>query len=139
MTTPDPDFAPKLAEKLIAALTLSIAKLILSQVPWQKLKVYLARAGQYFIQSLTFRTAGKGRNKLSDFGASVVFYLLAILATVEFACAIFMSFDADHPIAIWRRGAGLLVGLVMMIVARACHVEADDLRDRLSKKSRRLW
>lgn len=137
--THEPDFITKLVEKLVAALASLVLKRMLTRVTWRKFKTWFAQAGKAFLKRLTFRNAGKGRSTLSDFGASVVFYLLAILATVEFACAIFMSVDADHPIAIWRRGAGLLVGLVMMLVARACHVEADDLRDRLSKKSRRLW
>ncbi len=43
-----------------------------------------------------------------------------------------------HPIALWRRRADLIVALAMLLVARACHVEAYDLKNNLCEDSRKL-
>lgn len=120
------------------AQLLRAMKPLLRKIPWQATGHIAARAGALLMRSATFKTP-RLKSRSSQFVTAVVLYLMAITAATQFMTAVSLSLDADRHLQLWRRLAGLSVAVVVVYVARVCHVEADDLRDQLSKDSLPLW
>lgn len=139
MTNFDSNFVIRLTEKLITTVVTSVIKLVSRHITWKNIKPLFSRAGECLMQSLTFRTPRKEPGKFRRFTYAVLLYLLAIEAALEFTCAILLSLDTGHPMALWRRGAGLMVALATLAVTHLYHVEADAVKDDLSKDSHKLW